>query len=116
MRAMRMGMGRQWALIGSVVLWSTAALAVDPAIKCEADKLKAAGKYAMCRMQVQAKAVRAFATPDFSKCDAQFETQWQQLETRALEQGTSCWTMGDAQAIQTETAAHTDAVATALAP
>jgi hypothetical protein len=107
---------QRWAVASVVLLSSGTALAVDPAIKCEAQKLKAAGKYAFCRMQAEAKASSKLGQPDFSKCDAQFGQNWQQAEARAVAKGTNCWTMGDATAIQGLTADYTDAAADALDP
>lgn len=107
---------QRWAVAGVVLMSSGAALAVDPAVKCEAQKLKIAGKYAFCRMQAEAKANAKFEAPDFSKCDAGFEQKWQDAESRAVTQGTTCWTMGDATLIQGATADYTDSVAGSLDP
>jgi hypothetical protein len=105
-----------WAVMGTLVLSSGTALAVDPAVKCEAEKLKAAGKYAFCRMQAEAKASHSFDAPDFSKCDAAFEETWQRAESRAVTKGTSCWTMGDVTAIQGATEDYTDSISKSLDP
>jgi hypothetical protein len=107
---------QRWAVMGAVLMSSGTALAVDPAVKCEAEKLKAAGKYAFCRMHAEAKASAKFEAPDFSKCDAAFDQKWQQAESRAVAKGTSCWTMGDATTIQGATADYTDSVADSLDP
>ena len=41
----------------TIVFLAAPALAVDPAIKCEAAKLKEAGKYGFCRLKAESKAV-----------------------------------------------------------
>ena len=38
-------------VLGLVLTWSAPATAVDPTPKCEAGKLKEAGKYANCRLK-----------------------------------------------------------------
>ena len=49
-------------------------------MKCEASKLKAAGKYDFCRLNVEAKAAKSGDSPDFSKCDPTFGTKWMKAE------------------------------------
>jgi hypothetical protein len=111
-----MGKWRLWVIAGAVLASSGTARAVDPALKCEAQKLKVAGKYAFCRMQAEAKAAAKLDTPDFAKCDAAFDEDWHEAEGRALAKGTSCWTMGDAVTIQGTTADFSDSVADSLDP
>ena len=100
----------QCGLIGAALLAPVAARAMDPAVKCEADKLKAVGKYAYCRLLEQSKASRSFDVPDFSKCDAAFADKWDEMEQKAASQSTSCWTTNDAAAIQAMTGAFTDSI------
>jgi hypothetical protein len=103
--------------IGVLVLLLSAvsALAMDPAIRCQTQKLKAAAQYSACRLKAEADAARRFAPPEFDKCDATFAAVWQKAETRALAQGTPCWTTGDAAAVQADITTQTDALSDALA-
>ena len=59
-------------LMGLVLTWPGPAGAVSPADKCEAAKLKTAGKYGFCRLKAEAKAAQTGDAPDYSKCDANF--------------------------------------------
>jgi hypothetical protein len=106
----------QWAWIGAFLLGPTAAWGVDPAVKCEADKLKIAGKYAFCRLLEEAKATRAFRQPDFTKCDAAFDAKWQQSEQKTALKGTSCWTTGDVDSVRSMIAGTSSDVARSLDP
>jgi len=105
---------QRWALAGVALLAPAAAHAVDPAVKCESDKLKAVGKYVYCRLLAESKAARSFAEPDFSKCDAQFMEKWAEMEEKAAAQSTSCWTTGDGTAVQGSTSSFTDSIADQL--
>ena len=86
---------QRWAVAGVVLMSSGAALAVDPAVKCEAQKLKIAGKYAFCRMQAEAKANAKFEAPDFSTEEAfehrvvcqQFVSNIVAIRDKTFEQG-----------------------------
>lgn len=104
----------QCGLIGAALLAPVAARAMDPAVKCESDKLKAVGKYAYCRLLEQSKAARSFDVPDFSKCDAAFAEKWDEMEQKAASQSTSCWTTNDAAAIQAATQGFTETIEDAL--
>ena len=53
------------AAIFSFTITSTVQAAADPAVKCEAGKLKEAGKYANCRMNADSKAVKKDEDPDY---------------------------------------------------
>ena len=55
-----------------VALLSSDRRALDPALKCEATKLKTAGKYGFCRLKAEAKAVKRGESADFTKCEATF--------------------------------------------
>jgi hypothetical protein len=105
---------KMWILVGTVLFWSAAALAVDPAIRCEAAKLKAAGKYAACRLQAEAKAARSLSQPDFADCDAKFADKWESVERKTLKQGIPCWTMNDMDAVKESVATSTSSVANSL--
>jgi hypothetical protein len=101
--------------LGAAMLCATQAWAVDPAVKCQASKLKAAAKYTTCRFMTAASAARSFLVPDYSRCDASFESDWAKAEQRALSSGSPCWSTDDAAAVQAEITAHTDALAAQLA-
>ena len=105
---------QQWVLAGVVSLTPAAAFAVDPAVKCEAEKLKAVGKYVYCRMLEESKAARSFDEPDFSKCDKAFMDKWIQMEAKAASQNTSCWTTGDGVAMQDSVSSYTNSIADQL--
>ena len=96
------------ALIAS----ATSAFALDPARRCEASKLKTAGKYGFCQLKEESKAAKTGGAPDFSKCDDLFSAKWGQAETNA---GGMCPSNGDEAAIQAFIAEHADALAVALA-
>jgi len=86
--------------IGTVLV-GVNAYAVLPAAKCEAAKLKIAGKYSLCRLKAQAKTVKlgpgAETSGDFGNCDATFADKWSAAEAKG---GASCPTSGDATRIQ----------------
>ncbi|MBX3025283.1 DUF1566 domain-containing protein [bacterium] len=86
--------------------------AVTPAEKCQAGKLKLAGKYDFCRLKAEAKAAQSGGAPDFSKCDAGFAGKWGKTEAAG---GGMCPSNGDQAAIQAFIGEYTDALATALA-
>jgi hypothetical protein len=57
--------------------------AVDPADKCEADKLKAVGKYSSCRLKAESKSLKNGLPPDFTKCDQSYDARWARIEATA---------------------------------
>ncbi len=84
-----------------VIVSGQTAWAATPAAKCEAAKLKIAGKYGLCRLKVQAKGVKigpgAETSGDLAKCDATFTDKWAKAESKG---GSSCPTSGDAGRVQ----------------
>lgn len=48
--------------------------------KCQAGKVKEAGKYAGCKFKALAAAVKDGVSPDFTKCDEKLGTKWTKLE------------------------------------
>jgi hypothetical protein len=66
--------------------------AASPGQKCEAGKLKTAGKYGYCRLNAESKAIKTGAAPDYSKCDTKFLDKYQLTEDKA---GGECTTTGD---------------------
>lgn len=67
--------------------------------KCIADKLKASGKYALCRLKTEARSVRTDTPPDFADCDDQLTTTWSLVETRA---DGACPRIGEVEEVRTE--------------
>ena len=106
------------ALIAS----TTAALAIDAGDRCEAKKNTIAGKYAQCRQNAVAKAIKKppatpatpgpTPTPNYTKCDAKFADKWMKAETSG---GGMCPTTVDIASMQARITAHADAVADCLA-
>jgi len=105
----------KWVALSALLLSASSASAMDPAIRCQADKLKIAAKYTFCRLKAEADAARTFAAPEFAKCDAAFAAGWAQAESRALGKGTPCWTSGDASVVQGDLAEQSGALADHLA-
>ncbi len=104
----------KWMMGVAVVLSATAASAVDPAIKCQSDKLRLAAKYTVCRLNAESDAARSFGEADFSKCAADYLAGWAKAEARATAKGAPCWTNGDAEAVQGDIDAHTSSLASSL--
>jgi hypothetical protein len=96
----------------TVLLTASVAHPVTPADKCEAAKLKIAGKYDLCRLLAEAKAAKTGGMPDFSTCDSAYSTRWTQAEMKA---GGMCPSNGDAAAIQAFLSQGTTALGVALA-
>lgn len=88
---------------------ATTALAVDPAGKCEAIKLKAAGKHGYCRLVVEADAVQRGTDIDYTACDKKFARRWENAEFRG-----ACPTNGDASSVRDEIADNSDRLALRL--
>jgi hypothetical protein len=99
------------AALGAVLLIAGTAHAVTAADKCEAAKLKIAGKYDFCRLKAEAKAAKTGGMPDFTKCGPSFSGKWSQAEMKA---GGMCPSNGDAAAIQAFIIEHDEAVEAAL--
>jgi len=88
-----------------------AAVAITDGEKCEADKLKAAGQYAFCRMKAESKAIKNSEAPDYSKCDTKYAEKWAKVESKA---GGSCPVTGDADVVQARTTVSSDGLAAAI--
>jgi hypothetical protein len=95
-----------------MVGWSGPAVAATDAEKCEAAKLKIAGKYGFCRLKAEAKAVKTGDPPDHAKCDEKYGEKWTAAEGLG---GGMCPTNGDQSAVQTFVTQHSDDLAAALA-
>lgn len=105
-RVMRVGGAVTVGLLLAANAW-----AITPGDKCEAAKLKTAGKYSFCRLKAEAKAVKTGDAPDYSKCDEKLTSKWGPLETAA---GGMCPSNGDESAMQAFISQHADDVAAAL--
>ncbi|MGH7786295.1 MAG: DUF1566 domain-containing protein [Candidatus Binatia bacterium] len=101
------------AVIGLMVLggWGSATLALSPRETCEADKLKRAGLYGVCRLKAESAAVKAGGAAAYDRCDAKFIGRWQAAEARADDQ---CPSRGDLGNVAEFIRAHTDALTAAL--
>jgi hypothetical protein len=104
-------MRRFW--IGLVIagLLPAAAGAITAGEKCEADKLKTAGKYTFCRMKADAKAIKTSSAPDYTKCDEKYGDKWGRVESKA---GGTCPVTGDEAAVQTQANDCTDGLAATI--
>ncbi|HSP95951.1 MAG TPA: hypothetical protein VL049_01725 [Candidatus Dormibacteraeota bacterium] len=102
-------------MLGSGLLFAAStALAVDPSIKCETDKLRLAAKYTACRLAADAEAARDFTTPTFDKCENTYLLAWAKAEEHARAKGAPCWTEGDAMVVKGDIDAHTGSLAASL--
>src|SRR5262249_10551259 len=85
----------------ALALGVTAAWAATPAQKCRAGKNTAAGKYAKCRHDAEARFTlepdQTRLTADFARCAAQLEKKWTKLEQQG---GAACPSRGDRTAMQ----------------
>ncbi len=85
--------------------------AIDPDVKCYADKTKETAKYYACRLKAESKAIKKAETPDFSKCDSKYSEKWQKAESKA---GGACLTNGDEAPIQARITDDADDIVTLL--
>jgi hypothetical protein len=104
----------------AALLWADAALAtVSPPQRCQASKNKAAGKYAACRENAEAKLASTGDTTKYdeaiTKCETKYQTAWQKAEQRAADAMATCpdspLTQAQFKMVIDE---HCDNVATAL--
>lgn len=107
------GMLKTSAATTLLLALASAALATPPtdAQKCRAAKLKAAGKYYLCRMLAEKKAVLQSDTPDYSACDTKLAAKWAAAETSF---GMACPTLGDQGTREGEVAVDTGEMALRL--
>ena len=87
------------------------ALGLDPDVKCQADKLKAAGKKCQCVLFAKFKALKKGTAPDFSKCIAKFDQAFLKAEQKAATQGAAC-PRDDAEGDKARIAGEIDVVCT----
>jgi len=69
--------------VAAAFLLVPAAHAADPAVRCEAGKLKEAGKYGNCRLKADSKGVKKGEAADYTKCVDKFTDKWGKVETKA---------------------------------
>ncbi|MGH7790099.1 MAG: DUF1566 domain-containing protein [Candidatus Binatia bacterium] len=98
--------------LAATLLLAGGAQGLTAAERCEAAKLKEAGKYGFCRLKAEAKAVKTGDAPDYSKCDTKYGSKWPAVESSG---GGMCPSNGDQAVIQSFITQHTDDLATALA-
>jgi hypothetical protein len=99
-------------VVAAVGVATLAGAAGTPSDRCEAAKLKAAGKKAMCQTKQMAKAVLG-GLSDLPKCSTKFADAFGRAETSA---GPGvCPTQGDVAVIASFIDVATDGIATALA-
>ena len=94
-----------------VLAAASGALAQSAAERCQAAKLKLAGKYALCRLKAEAKAVKSGSVADPSRCDSSLAQKWSAAESSA---GGACPTAGDQTTMRDQLAAEGDFVALKL--
>ena len=101
-----------WITIGAIVLiWAGPALGATDAQKCEATKLKVAGKYNFCRLKAEAKAVKTGNPVDYTKCDSKFSTKWGDTDGKYT---LTCPTLLDSLAVGDQVTADADFIALKL--
>src|SRR5689334_4025178 len=82
--------------LGILVLFSLAeGSAHAQTAKCQAAKLKAAGKKASCELGAESKAASKATAADFTKCTAKFSSAWGKAEGKP-----PCATTGDQSTIE----------------
>jgi Protein of unknown function (DUF1566) len=97
--------------LAGVLLLAGAAQALSKGDKCEATKLKLAGKYGLCRLKAEATAVKRGDLPEYAKCDDKFLTKWSVAERKAAGQ---CPTNRDGRSFQALIIQNSNELATAL--
>lgn len=98
-------------VMGMLLVARGPASAIDPAVRCEAQKVKAAGDYADCRLMAEQRAIMQSKPVDFTRCEETFSRVWQRIEDR---DGAACPTLSDAMVVQDFVEECTDTIATAL--
>ena len=102
-------------LVAGLVAVAPAQAGPTPADQCQAGKNKAAGKYAACRANAEAKlATSGDAQKHFDtilKCGYKLTGAWQKLQNKAVAAGSACPSVNDAFDIEDKVSATTDTVA-----
>jgi hypothetical protein len=99
----------------AVLLIAGTAWAADPPARCEAAKLKEAGKYGFCRLKAESKYAKtgdaARYAADLARCDTKYSEKWQKVEGTV---GSFCPTTGDEAGIESQVVADADWLALKL--
>lgn len=98
-------------LLGTLCLATGALAGASDAEKCEAAKVKHAGKYASCRTNAEAKAIKKGREPDYSKCDSKLGDKFDKAEAKW---GEECPTLGDEDDVRTQVSGDTDDIVALL--
>jgi len=85
------------AALSALFLSATAVHAAHPAVQCESGMLKAAAKYASCRLKADAKALTKGVAADYTKCDDKLGFAFQKAEAKF---GLDCRSEGDLVQVQ----------------
>jgi hypothetical protein len=99
---------RIWLPVLMSSLVATALAAKSPAAECEGRKLALTGKYALCRLQARAQAVRRETVPDLDRCEASLAKKHARIERKF---GDACPRLGDLEIIREEVEARIAEVA-----
>src|SRR5437870_5033692 len=81
----------------TIALTAGNAMAITNGDKCAAAKMKAAAKYASCRIAADAKAKGTGDAADYTKCNDSQAASWEKIEGKYL---TDCETSGDQASVQ----------------
>ena len=100
------------AALGTVLLMAGAAHAATATVTCEASKLKIAGRYGLCRLQADARAVKRGDLPEYAQCDQTFLRKWSTAERKA---GGQCPGNGDERTFEAFIIQSANELATAVA-
>jgi hypothetical protein len=84
-------------VISSVVFAAAATEAATPAEKCEAARLKLAGKHASCMLKTEASAILKAEVPDYTKCTAGYDSKCAAI---AAKYGSECPLPADCASIR----------------
>lgn len=98
-------------LAALIMLSAGLGFAVEPAVKCQAAKAKAAAAYAACLLEAEARALKKGQPPDPVKCAMRLETRWARAEAKA---GAACPTINDLPALQNNLTLLSAAVVSSL--
>jgi len=94
--SLRFAIGSAFTL-GVLATVVSPALALDPAVKCEADKLKTAASFTSCLLKADSKAVKKNIPADYSKCEQKLSDKWASIEAKA---GGACPPGGDLATVE----------------
>jgi hypothetical protein len=111
-------MHRIAVVLMSVLLASRAASAASIPTTCEAAKQQQAGLLRQCLHKAEGKLATTGDPGSFgtavAKCTTKFSAQWQAAEQKAIDQGASCPTSGDASDVQSSITTNVGYVTTEL--